>query len=164
MLSDRGILQDITDLGFAGVESVHTVQIYWIEGDIHSHAIERICAELLADPVTQNYVYTDFDNRTPIQSDDFVWTIEVRLKRGVTMLLVIVFSRVYVIWEFQMCKPHRQDRSTKYTVAWIKPNLKQLHSSCLRMMLYSYLKSGRSSVLLVGKRLPPPSPLSSERC
>ncbi len=80
----QGILQDITDLGVAGVESVHTVQIYWIEGDIHSHAIERICAELLADPVTQNYVYTRSDNHTPIQSADSVWTIEVRLKPGVT--------------------------------------------------------------------------------
>lgn len=80
----QGILQDITDLGFTGVESVHTVQIYWIEGDIHAHAIERICAELFADPVTQNYVYTRSDDQTPTQSDDSVWTIEVRLKPGVT--------------------------------------------------------------------------------
>ena len=78
------ILQDITDLGLAGVESVHTVQIYWIEGDINSDAIERICAELLADPVTQNYVYSRSDNHTPRQSDGSVWTIEVRLKPGVT--------------------------------------------------------------------------------
>ena len=78
----QGILQDITDLGLTGVESVHTVQIYWIEGDINSHAIERICAELLADPVTQNYVYSHSDNHTPRQSDGSVWTIEVRLKPG----------------------------------------------------------------------------------
>ena len=80
----QGILQDITDLGLAGVESVRTVQIYWIEGDISSHAIERICAELFADPVTQNYVYSRSDNHTPRQSDGSVWTIEVRLKPGVT--------------------------------------------------------------------------------
>ena len=80
----QGILQDITDLGLAGVESVRTVQIYWIEGDINSHTIERICAELLADPVTQNYVYRRSDNHTPRQSDGSVWTIEVRLKPGVT--------------------------------------------------------------------------------
>ena len=80
----QGILQDITDLGLAGVESVHTIQIYWIEGEVNSHAIERICAELLADPVTQNYAYSHSDNRTPRQSDDPVWTIEVRLKQGVT--------------------------------------------------------------------------------
>ena len=77
----QGILQDIADLGLAGVESVHTVQIYWIEGDINSDAIERVCAELLADPVTQNYVYNHSDNRNPRHS---VWTIEVRLKPGVT--------------------------------------------------------------------------------
>ena len=80
----QGILQDITDLGLAGVESVRTVQIYWIEGEISSHAIERICAELFADPVTQNYVYSRSDNHTPRQSDGSVWTIEVRLKPGVT--------------------------------------------------------------------------------
>ncbi len=80
----QGLLQDITDLGFAGVESVHTVQIYWIDGDLHAHAIERICAELLADPVTQNYAYTRSDDHTPTQSDDSVWTIEVRSKPGVT--------------------------------------------------------------------------------
>lgn len=80
----QGILQDVTDLGLAGVEFVHTIQIYWIEGEINSHAIERICAELLADPVTQNYVYSCSDNHTPRQNDDSVWTIEVRLKPGVT--------------------------------------------------------------------------------
>ena len=80
----QGILQDITDLGLAGVNSVHTAQVYWIEGAVNSDAIERICAELLADPVTQNYVYGHSDNHTLTQSDDSVWTIEVRLKPGVT--------------------------------------------------------------------------------
>ena len=80
----QGILQDIADLGLAGVKSVHTVQIYWIEGDINSHTIERIGAELLADPVTQNYAYSRSDNHTPRQNDSSVWTIEVRLKPGVT--------------------------------------------------------------------------------
>ncbi len=80
----QSILQDITDLGLAGVESVHTVQIYWIEGEVNSHAIERICAELLADPVAQNYVYSRSDNHTPRQNEGSVWTIEVRLKPGVT--------------------------------------------------------------------------------
>lgn len=80
----QGILQDIADLGLAGVESVHTAQLYWIEGYINSDAIERICAELLADPVTQDYVYSRSDNHTPRQSGGAVWTIEVRLKPGVT--------------------------------------------------------------------------------
>ena len=80
----QGILQDITDLGFTGVKSVHTVQIYWIEGAVNSHAIERICTELLADPVTQNYIYNRSDNHTPRHDNGSVWTIEVRLKPGVT--------------------------------------------------------------------------------
>ncbi len=80
----QGILQDVTDLGLVGMESVHTVQIYWIEGNINSDAIERICAEFLADPVTQNYVYSRSDNHPPRQSEGSVWTIEVQLKPGVT--------------------------------------------------------------------------------
>ena len=80
----QGLLQDIADLGLAGVESVHAVQLYWIEGNINSHAIERISAELLADPVTQNYAYSRSDNQSPRQTDGSVWTIEVRLKPGVT--------------------------------------------------------------------------------
>ena len=80
----QGILQDVTDLGLTGVESVRTVQIYWIEGEVNSHAIKRICAELLADPVTQNYAYSCSDNHTSRQSASSVWTIEVRLKPGVT--------------------------------------------------------------------------------
>ena len=80
----RGILQDSTDLGLTGIESVQTVQIYWIEGEVNSPAIEHICSELLADPVTQNYVYSDSDDHPPGQSDGSVWTIRVRLKPGVT--------------------------------------------------------------------------------
>lgn len=80
----QGILQDIADLGLTGVKSVDTVQIYWIEGDINSRTVERIGAELLADPVTQNYVYNRSDDHTPRQSDGSVWTIEVQLKPGVT--------------------------------------------------------------------------------
>ena len=80
----QGILQDIADLGLTGVKSVDTVQIYWIEGDINSCTVERICAELLADSVTQNYVYNRSDDHTPRQSDGSVWTIEVQLKPGVT--------------------------------------------------------------------------------
>ena len=80
----QGILQDIADLGLTGVKSVHTVQIYWIEGEVSPRTIERICAELLTDPVTQNYAYSRSDDHTPRQNGDSVWTIEVRLKPGVT--------------------------------------------------------------------------------
>jgi phosphoribosylformylglycinamidine (FGAM) synthase PurS component len=85
----QGILEDIADLGVVGVTSVHTAQIYWIEGKIDSHTVERICSVLLADPVTQRYVYREFNNDTPVQGVRSArlidtWTIEIRFKAGVT--------------------------------------------------------------------------------
>ena len=85
----QGILEDIADLGVVGVTSVRTAQIYWIEGKIDSHTVERICSVLLADPVTQRYVYREFNNDTPVQGVRSArltntWTIEIRFKAGVT--------------------------------------------------------------------------------
>ena len=85
----RGILEDIADLGIVGVTSVRTAQIYWIEGNIDSRAVEHICSNLLADPVTQRYVCREYDNGSPahdVHSANHAdtWTIEIRFKSGVT--------------------------------------------------------------------------------
>ena len=74
----QGILEDIADLGISGVDSVRTATVYWIEGTPDAQAIDRIGAELLADPITQVYTF-----RT--QSDSVTdWTLEVQFKPGVT--------------------------------------------------------------------------------
>ncbi|RKU26598.1 hypothetical protein C6497_13600 [Candidatus Poribacteria bacterium] len=73
-----GILQDIVDLGINGVESVRTAAIYWIEGMLDEIAIHRIGNELLADPITQQYLIDQ------IQTTEKEWTIEVQYKPGVT--------------------------------------------------------------------------------
>ncbi|MCZ6677926.1 MAG: phosphoribosylformylglycinamidine synthase subunit PurS [Candidatus Poribacteria bacterium] len=85
----EGLRQDIADFELARVESVHTAHIYWLQGDIDSHAIERICTEFLAEPVTQDFAYsasnshvTGGSRRPPFSADS--WTIEVRFKPGVT--------------------------------------------------------------------------------
>lgn len=85
----QGICQDMADLGLTGVASVRTTQIYWIEGNINANGVERICAELLADPVTQDYAYSTSNrhasgrgNRASSSTD--TWTIEVRFRLGVT--------------------------------------------------------------------------------
>ena len=85
----QGILEDIADLGIDGVASVRTAQIYWIEGNINSLEVERICSNLLADPVTQRYVYREIDNDLPAQGVHSAcpadtWTIEIQFKSGVT--------------------------------------------------------------------------------
>lgn len=74
----QGILKDITDLGISGVDSVRTATVYWIEGTLDDQAIDRIGAELLADPITQHYTFRP-------ESDSVKrWTLEVQFKLGVT--------------------------------------------------------------------------------
>ncbi|MDE0314591.1 MAG: phosphoribosylformylglycinamidine synthase subunit PurS [Candidatus Poribacteria bacterium] len=74
----QGILEDIADLGISGVDSVKTATVYWIEGSLNSHTIERIGTELLADPITQ--LFTSNADNEKIKD----WTVEVQFKPGVT--------------------------------------------------------------------------------
>ena len=74
----QGILEDITDLGISGVNAVRTATIYWIEGTLDAQAIDRIGAELLADPITQVYTFR------PENDSLTEWTLEVQFKPGVT--------------------------------------------------------------------------------
>lgn len=74
----QGILEDIADLGISGVDSVRTATVYWIEGTLDDQAIDRIGAELLADPITQDYTFRPETNSVKC------WTLEVQFKPGVT--------------------------------------------------------------------------------
>lgn len=74
----QGILEDIADLGISGVDFVRTTTLYWIEGILDVQAVNRICAELLADPITQAYTFATQNEA----SQD--WTLEVQFKPGVT--------------------------------------------------------------------------------
>ncbi len=74
----QGILEAITDLGIRSVDSVQTATVYWIEGTLDAQVIDRIGAELLADPITQDYTIT------PQNGSTTDWTLEVRFKPGVT--------------------------------------------------------------------------------
>lgn len=74
----QGIVEDITDLGISGIDSVRTATVYWIEGTLDAQAIDRIGAELLADPITQVYTFKSQNDST---TD---WTLEVQFKPGVT--------------------------------------------------------------------------------
>ena len=74
----QGILEDITDLGINGIDSVRTATVYWIEGSLNAETVDRIGMELLADPITQTYTFgTENDAETD-------WTLEVQFKPGVT--------------------------------------------------------------------------------
>jgi len=50
-----GVKKDILDLGISSVKDVRFVQVYNIEGEISSGGLERICRELLADGICQDY-------------------------------------------------------------------------------------------------------------
>ncbi|MDP2940922.1 MAG: phosphoribosylformylglycinamidine synthase subunit PurL [Candidatus Omnitrophota bacterium] len=51
-----GIEKDIRGLGITGVKDVRFAQVYTLEGNIGSGEAEKICAELLTDKITQDYV------------------------------------------------------------------------------------------------------------
>ena len=74
----QGILEDIADLGINDVDSVRTATVYWIEGSLNTHSINRIGAELLTDPITQTYTFTTQNDTAKS------WTLEVQFKPGVT--------------------------------------------------------------------------------
>jgi len=51
--------KDILDLGVSGVTRAKVSDVYLLEGDLAEADILRICRELLADPITQEYSYRD---------------------------------------------------------------------------------------------------------
>lgn len=54
----EGIQKDIGDLGLAGIAKVQAALVYHLEGDLVEGDIQKICRELLADPITQEYDYS----------------------------------------------------------------------------------------------------------
>lgn len=51
------VKKGINDLGIKKVYKVSTVQKYIIDGDLTSKEVERICKDLLANPVIQTYKF-----------------------------------------------------------------------------------------------------------
>lgn len=78
----EGIARDISDLGIDGVSEVHYTQIYLVEGNIRRADAGRICRELLADPVSQDYLFYDAASYVPEQVPGG-FSIEVAYNPGV---------------------------------------------------------------------------------
>lgn len=72
----KAVKQDIKDLGFK-VEDVKVLPTYMIEGEVERRSLDRLCTELLTDPITQYYTHK-------IDAKGFDWMVEVKLKKGVT--------------------------------------------------------------------------------
>ena len=76
-----GLVKDITDLGITTVSSASVTDVYYLDATLPKVQLERICRELLADPVTQNYSY----NAASLSvSEKGVHDIEVAYNAGVT--------------------------------------------------------------------------------
>ena len=77
----EGILRDILDLGINSVKRVKFIQVYTIEGDISDIQIEKICKELLADMISQEYVVGGVETGSVQPEGQFI--IEVAYNPGV---------------------------------------------------------------------------------
>src|SRR3989338_8169869 len=75
-----GIKKDIRDLGIKGVREARFIQVYLLEGELSQDEVVRICEELLADKVVQEYSILTQDPR-PRAQDGFL--IEIAYNPGV---------------------------------------------------------------------------------
>ncbi len=55
----EGVKHDARDLGITGIDQVRVADVYLFEGDLAGDRVRTLAAELLADPVTQEYVIGD---------------------------------------------------------------------------------------------------------
>ncbi|HHT9152007.1 MAG TPA: phosphoribosylformylglycinamidine synthase subunit PurS, partial [Candidatus Hypogeohydataceae bacterium YC40] len=82
-LPDRlgeAILSEVQALGIKGVREVRVVEVYLLEGSLSKDQLEKICSELLADTVVQDYAY---DSHLPQRKGTQCHVIEVVRKPGV---------------------------------------------------------------------------------
>ncbi|MDO8674038.1 MAG: phosphoribosylformylglycinamidine synthase subunit PurS, partial [Dehalococcoidia bacterium] len=75
-----GLQRDAANLGIAGVESIHVVDVYRLEGDLSDEDLDRIGRELLADPITQAFVW----NHSLVADEPGLHMVEVAYNPGVT--------------------------------------------------------------------------------
>ncbi len=78
----EGIKKDILDLGINSVRDVRFIQIFTIEGNVSQDQIEKICQELLADRISQEYQIDESVSQRVNKSTEFL--VEVAYNPAVT--------------------------------------------------------------------------------
>jgi len=68
----EGVKKDILDLGIHGISAAHFSQIYTLEGKLSEVEIERICRELLADKVSQDYCILSSADKSQALGGEYV--------------------------------------------------------------------------------------------
>src|SRR6185503_4640297 len=74
----------IGDLGLSTISSVGVTNVYNIEGDLSQGNIERIAAELLTDPITQDFKVSVANQAPESQSQKNIHSVEIAYNPGVT--------------------------------------------------------------------------------
>lgn len=77
------VFRSIKDLGISAVKKVDVDLVYNIDGDLSSDAIERVCKELLANPVTQTYSYIPSTSYKKPKLKKDIHTVEIAFNPGV---------------------------------------------------------------------------------
>ena len=83
------LLKDILDLGIEGASDVEALDLYFIQGDLDAGQVERLCSELLFDPIVQTCRWETIEglkeqeDRPPVPTSGR-WEIEVSYRPGVT--------------------------------------------------------------------------------
>ena len=75
-----GLLPDIADLNISGVTAVRHIVVYSIAGKVAQSGLRRIGAELLADPITQEFSMDE----PPADLAHGAWVVHVKYNPGVT--------------------------------------------------------------------------------
>jgi len=79
------LLADFEALGITGVERVETAKLYFLRGDLDAGALSYLCAQLLADPVTETARWWHSEDENPdFGRDSPGWSVYVGLLPGVT--------------------------------------------------------------------------------
>ncbi len=101
--------KDILDLGISSVNRARVSDVYLLEGELGEPDILRICRELLADPITQEFSYQD----TPCPADarlvevaynpGVMDPVEESVRKGITDLGITAVTAVrtaqkYLLW------------------------------------------------------------------
>jgi len=78
----NALLHDIRELGFPQIKRVSSSRLFLLQGDVTGEILERIAVELLADPITEEFVIAS-GNGSQGQDNESDATVEVHLKGGV---------------------------------------------------------------------------------
>ncbi len=78
-----GLLKDIADLGVNTLQKVQVISVFKLLGDVSPDQIEKICRELLTDPLTQEYCYSEGGDPAPHAQGQEVQVVEITYHSGV---------------------------------------------------------------------------------